>query len=85
MGPPIMGAHEAVWRLVRQGHECSVHTCRAKQDFQRKHVEDWLAYFDFPPLAVHVYKPDADVYLDDKGLRFLDWKHALGALSDRGR
>ena len=74
MGPPIDGAHDAVWRLVRQGHEVTVHTSRVKMIAAREHVERWLAYFDFPPLAVHVFKPDADVYVDDRGLRHEgDW------------
>ena len=73
MGPPIDGAHDACWMLTRQGHELTV--CTVRIDITHggdkgKHVIDWLDYFDFPTMPVLRWKPNADVYVDDRGLRF---------------
>jgi hypothetical protein len=79
MGPPIAGAYEAVRALLRRGHVVLVHTARAQTEAQLVHVSDWLDYYGFPnEVRVVLAKPAADVYLDDKGLRFRgDWDATL--------
>lgn len=42
-----------------------------------KAVRDWMDYFDLPYHEITNKKPLADVYLDDKGLRFTSWQQAL--------
>lgn len=81
MGKPVHGAAEACWSLSAQGHELVVHTARTSEERHVGHVADWLLYFHFPPMAISVCKPQADVYLDDKALRFVDWLSASDALA----
>lgn len=72
MGTPIDGALESVNRLLAEGHHLVVGTCRANTGGP-KHVQDWMAYFGFPPLEVTGIKPIAHCYIDDRALRFQNW------------
>ena len=74
MGPPIEGAKEAMDLLRAQGHRLVIHTVRGGRP---KHVEDWLDYYKIPFDVVTDIKVDAACYLDDKALKFTDWKKAL--------
>ena len=78
MGQPIAGAVEAVGQLFREGHVIVVHTVRDDSD---RHVTKWLAYFKVPHNGVTNRKPNADVFIDDKAIRFTDWPSALAALA----
>jgi len=85
MGKPFVGAVELCTVLAAQGHQLLVHSCRATQDHHRGHVYDWLRYFKFPNMLVCVQKPKADVYVDNKALRFDgDWSHLAVALHQLG-
>jgi hypothetical protein len=77
MGRPLPGALEGVRALIGRGHTVVVHTVRGDRP---EHVQEWLAYFDFPPLPVTNIKPRADVYVDNRAIRFLDWDQTLTAL-----
>lgn len=83
MGQPVEGAVEACWQLAGDGHLLMVHTARAQIDEYVQHVVDWLTYFKFPVMPVVVFKPIADVYVDDKALRFTYWDYALEELARR--
>ena len=85
MGKPVPGALEAIEYLVACGHKVLVHTARVRAVDHIAHVADWLDYFGFPTVvAVCAFKPMADVYLDDKGMRFDDWNTSLAVLTGRG-
>jgi hypothetical protein len=75
MGPPIDGALESVRALIAQRHDLVICTASAGDGRGGFHyVHDWLRYFGFPPgIEVTCIKPDADVYLDDRGYRFRSW------------
>ena len=64
-----------VTRLVRADFHVFVHSCRAAWGGGRAQIEAWLEANDFPDLDV-VPKPRADVYLDDRAIRFDDWPSA---------
>lgn len=71
MGKPFPGALQAMRELHQMGAKIIVHTVRANTD--KKHVEEWLLYFGFPFWTVEP-KLLADVYVDDRALRFEgDW------------
>lgn len=70
MGKPVEGALHAVEKLLRAGHTLVIHSCRARYASDRDHVQAWLAYFHFPPIHVVYTKPPADVYIDDRAVRF---------------
>lgn len=77
MGPPMPGALDAVRALVARGHALVVHTTRGDIG---AHVTNWLRYFEFPAMPVTNIKPNADVFIDDRAIRFTDWPSALAAL-----
>jgi hypothetical protein len=100
MGKPIEGALQAVKVLLLNGHTVVVHSSRAQTEMQAHHVWEWLTYYEFPTLTntkppggiveLSVAKPLADVYVDDKGLRFVEWNDdviqkliIMGVTSDR--
>jgi hypothetical protein len=78
MGKPIMGAVESVTALHDRGFKIVIHTVKARSANGTKAVEDWLAFYEIPYHEVTAVKPDADVYLDNKGMRFDgNWQLAL--------
>lgn len=74
MGPPVDGALDAIRYLTALGHHVTICTARGPD---LDHIQDWLVYFDFPLLTVTRTKPQADVYLDDKAIRFTTWADYL--------
>lgn len=74
MGPPIPGAKEAISHFLSLGWDITIFTCRGDN---RAHIASWLVYYRFPFLPISFEKPQADVYLDDKGLRFDNWPAAI--------
>ena len=70
MGPPLLGAKEALVDLFRQGHQIIVHSCN-----RPKVIQDWMQYYEIPYHYVwnQVGKPVADWYVDDRGVKFTSW------------
>jgi len=76
---PMPGCKEAMKQLQGQGHRLIIFSARAYA--QRKEMEAWLKVHNIPYNEIATdAKPLAHVYLDDRGLRFVDWRHALAAL-----
>ena len=83
---PVEGSLEAIKTLVGLGYEVVIFTCKAKPD--RPLVEgktgieliwNWLEEHGFKNYIKEVTseKPRAVAYIDDKGIRFTDWKNIL--------
>lgn len=70
MGEPVDGAIDAMRLLKSKGHLLVIHTVRGNRP---EHVEKWLDHFGIPYDEVTDLKPSADLYIDDKGLRFETW------------
>jgi len=83
---PVKGAREYMRKLVRDGWYVIVYTCRRNLDV----VRDFLRTYQIPfhsinhnpyqPEDVGKHKIFAHVYLDDRGLRFINWKNAYSKL-----
>lgn len=73
MGEPIEGAQHAMLTLQRQGDTLIIHTTRDRFT----PVEDWLRHFEIPYDTVTNIKPNADVFIDDKAIRFTSWAQVL--------
>lgn len=77
MGGPFPQAAETIRGFVEDGYEIVVHTCRVRNDLaplgKPGHVEDWLNYFEVPFDEVTAIKPVADLYIDDRALRYTNW------------
>lgn len=76
MGQPCAGAVEAMTALRRRGFQLVVFTCNRIGP-----VSDWLKHFNVPHDLVTNTKPDADVYIDDRALRHVDWPSTLATLA----
>lgn len=75
MGVPIAGAVDALDSLLAAGHTVVVHTVRDNSD---GHVGRWLDYFGIDrSIPVTNFKPNADLFIDDKAIRFTDWDSVL--------
>ena len=68
MGPPMPGAVQAMRQMHERGHKLIVHSTRTG-----KHIADWLAFYGIPWDDITSVKQTADVYLDDKAVRFTSW------------
>lgn len=77
MGVPIPGAFEALWQLKNDGAIIVIHSVWAGEEKQRRAISNWLNHFKMPYDFITNVKPDADLYVDDKGYRFTDWKDTL--------
>lgn len=74
MGPPMLGAKEALERLKQEGHTILIHSCN-----RANVIAEWMAYFNitYSSIWCGTGKPVADVYIDDKGLKFESWQQTL--------
>jgi hypothetical protein len=68
--PPVEGAVEFVKKLINADFEVVLHSTRANTKEGKQGIENWLEQHDFPNLEVHVDKPHAEVYVDDRAFRF---------------
>lgn len=67
----VSGAREFVHFLMQEGFAVYVLSCRARDAAGVAGMERWLSRHGFPPgITVTVEKPHAELYVDDKGLRF---------------
>jgi phosphoglycolate phosphatase-like HAD superfamily hydrolase len=82
MGKPFPGAIETLVQWHQAGHEIVVHTVRGNTVSGMKSAVDWLNYFDVPYHSVTAFKPNADVFLDDRAVRFTDWAQAAREIGE---
>ena len=81
MGGPIDGAKAALDGLSNQGHTILIHSVKANTPSGVDMIAKWLDYYDIRGLVWNMPgKPNANVYLDDRGLRFINWNQALKEL-----
>lgn len=79
MGEPVDGAVEAIQWLKRQGHTIIIHTVRGNRP---DHIADWMEHFGIPYDQITDVKPEADMYIDDRGYHFESWVALLDACTD---
>lgn len=77
MGQPVPGAVDALTYLKDQGHYIIIFPTWADNMQRRKAIVDWLNYFKVPFDDITSVKPDADLYIDNRGLRFETWAQSL--------
>lgn len=71
MGAPLAGAKEALTEL-NFDHKIIIFSVWAKGKGAIT-ITDWMNYYDIPFTEITNIKPQADVYLDDKAIRFTSW------------
>lgn len=77
-------AVEYLKKLKDAGHYIILHTARNMETFssnlgkinaiQGPILYEWLKKYQIPYDEIYFGKPSADVYIDDKGLKFESWK-----------
>jgi capsule biosynthesis phosphatase len=82
---PKEGAVSTLRRLRNEGHYIILHTARGMESNnanlgkviakQSKMLFEWLEKYHIPYDEVYFGKPSADVYIDDKGLKFEEWRN----------
>ena len=84
--PPKPGAKEAIDILRAHGIKVIIWTCRNNEADLRQYLNKYQIGFDAINADVHpeIHSPDqisrkvlADVYIDDRGIRFVDWDSTI--------
>ena len=78
LAEPIEGAKAALKRLRAAGHVVVIYTARGWGE--KRVAERWLADHGFEYDGLHMGKPVADVWIDDRAIRFTDWPAVLARL-----
>jgi 5'(3')-deoxyribonucleotidase len=84
MGAPMPGAQAAMDELYQAKHKIIIFTTMATTPGGKQAVEDWLDWYDFDYHEVTAIKPNADLFLDDRAVRFTDWTSAILELKSMG-
>ena len=77
MGTPIVGTKEALKKL-HHSYKLIIFTIWKPQSYQT--IKDFMKYYELPYDEITNIKPDAMAYIDDKGIRFLDWEQVMKQL-----
>jgi 5'(3')-deoxyribonucleotidase len=91
IGDPLPGAVESLKELA-EDYDLIIHTTRTSPDVNKAYnstmltmfVADWLQKHKFPPMKIWTGKgkPIADVYIDDRALRFTWWEDTMDRLKE---
>lgn len=76
--PPFPGCIETIQKIKSLGHKIFIFSCRANKEvvgndiveMKTKEMEDYLKEHNIPYDTVFHDKPDYDVVIDDKAIRF---------------
>ena len=77
LGQPVEGAPEALQGLKKEGAIIVIHSVWADTEQKCEAMAKWCQYFHVPYDFITSQKPDADCYLDNRGIRFTSWSQAL--------
>ena len=79
-GEPIKGTAEAVAELMKK-YRVIVNSARCRSQSGTQAIKKYLKKYNIVVDAVVRRKPRADIYLDDRGVRFEGrWKNSLKAI-----
>lgn len=80
MGPPMFGAEDTLRYFHDLGYTIHVYTIWD----QGKHhiIADWMDYYRIPWDLITNRKQDADIYIDNKAVRFTSWAETLERINN---
>lgn len=81
LAKPIPGAREALQTLVNAGHTVVIYSARSWSELRM--TEAWLKANEIPYHGLHLGKPVADVFIDDRAIGFTEWSATLADLDRR--
>lgn len=82
MGEPLPGTKAALEHFKRKGDTIIVFTVMATDIKGRIAVQQWLDYYDVPYDEVTAIKPNADLFIDDKAIRHINWDDTLRQINE---
>ena len=82
LAAPIAGAKEAIASLKAAGHTIVIYTARGWAEYRV--TKQWLDDHGFAYDAIHMGKPIAHVWIDDRAIRFENWPKTLEQLGGLG-
>lgn len=81
LAQPLPGAKEALAQLKAAGHTIVIYTGRAWAEL--KATKKWLDDHGMVHDAIHMGKPIAHVWIDDRAIQFKNWPDTLKNLEGR--
>ncbi len=78
LAEPIAGAAEALRKLRAAGYVVVIYTARGWGEYRV--AKRWLADHGFEYDGLQMGKPVADVWIDDRAVRFTNWEETLRQL-----
>ncbi len=81
LAQPMAGARAALQKLRAAGYVVVIYTARSWGEYRVTRA--WLEQHGFEYDGLHMGKPVADVWIDDRAVRFTDWDSALQQLGQR--
>ena len=87
---PIEGVKKGL-EYLSKSHKLVIYTCKANPDRPLingktgpKLIYDWLVKYELDSYIYNIVyeKPNAKYYIDDKAIRFINWKMIMGAIRD---
>lgn len=78
LAQPIAGAREALRDLRAAGHTVIIYTARGWSE--HRVTRHWLEQHGIEYDGLHMGKPVADVWIDDRAVRFTNWPDTLTQL-----
>ncbi len=90
---PIDGSLEAIKFLYDKGFKIIIYSCKSRSDRPSvrgkngtEMIWDWLEKYNVKQYVTDVVseKPRAICFIDDKGVRFVNWKDAFSQLESIG-
>lgn len=78
LATPIRGAKEALAALRAAGHTIIIYTARGWAEYRV--TKQWLDDHGMSYDAIHMGKPIAHLWIDDRALQFKNWKDTLAAV-----
>ena len=78
LAQPFAGAAAALRRLRAAGYVVVIYTARGWGEYRV--AKQWLDDHGFEYDGLHMGKPVADVWIDDRAIRFTDWDDTLKQL-----
>ena len=83
LAQPLPGAKEALDKLRAAGHTIVVYTARGWAEF--RYTKQWLEDNGFAFDGLHMGKPIADVWIDDRAIRHEDWTQTTKLLAEKAK
>jgi FMN phosphatase YigB (HAD superfamily) len=78
LAEPIEGAREALQKLHAAGYIVVIYTARSWGEYRV--TTRWLAEHGFEYDGLHMGKPVADLWIDDRAIGFENWPDTLARL-----